>query len=310
MEQFNQSISRCMAAIHRPPLERDAVCPEHGAYVALCHLGKVWTGCPACSQEAEQRREAEEAQRARAAVDAEWQQRLGRAGIPERFMGCSLDNYVSTHPAQSRALEAAQAYASDWLQVRASGRGAIFIGNVGTGKTHLAVAIGLHAMRAHAASVLFISVQRAIRSIKDTWTRGSAMSEGQAIAVLTYPDLLILDEVGVQFGSDYERQVLFDVLNERYECRKPTLFLSNKDADDVRAILGERVWDRLREDGAAIVPFQWASHRGVGGVAVSQRIEGCVASVQRLGGSSLAPSGAGNSSRDVGLLRTAAKGVK
>lgn len=303
MEQFNQAITRGMAAIHRPPLECDAACPEHGAYVALCHLGKLWTGCPACSQEAEQRRMAEEVQRARAAANAEWQERLGRAGIPERFMDCSLENYEATHAAQVRALDAAKAYARDWRQVRATGRGAIFIGNVGTGKTHLAVAIGLHAMRVHAASVLFISVQRAVRSIKDTWTRGSAMSEGQAIAVLTYPDLLILDEVGVQFGSDYERQVLFDVLNERYECRKPTLFLSNKDAEEVRAILGERVWDRLREDGAAIVPFQWPSHRGADALSM-RNIK------NDSNGSSPGVPGAGNSSRAVGLLRTAPKGVK
>lgn len=117
-------------------------------------------------------------------------------------------------------------------------------------------------MRKHGASVLFVSVQRAIRSIKDTWARGSSVTEAQAVALLTFPDLLILDEVGVQHGSEYERQVLFDVLNERYETRKPTIFLSNKTLDEFKVVMGERVMDRLREDGAPVVPFCWPSARG------------------------------------------------
>lgn len=257
-----QAFARGSAVIHRPALEREDACAVHGAYTAFCHLGNVWTGCRQCAAAAEARRDELEARKQKELRDAEWQQRLGRAGIPERFMVCGFGNYVVEHEQQQQALDAAMGYANDWVRVRAQGRGAIFLGNVGTGKTHLAVAIGKQVMRKHGASVLFISVQRAVRSIKDTWARGSAVSETQAVAVLTFPDLLILDEVGVQHGSDYERQVMFDVLNERYETRKPTLFLSNKTIDEVRAVLGERVMDRLREDGATVVPFGWASSRG------------------------------------------------
>ena len=257
-----QAFARGSAVIHRPALEREGVCAVHGAYTAFCHLGNVWTGCPACASAAREQEAAQDARKEKEQRDAEWQRRLGRAGIPERFLACSFGGYVVEHEQQQQALDAAVAYADDWSRVRAVGRGAIFLGNVGTGKTHLAVAIGKQVMRKHGASVLFISVQRAIRSIKDTWVKGSAVSETQAVGVLTFPDLLILDEVGVQHGSEYERQVLFDVLNERYETRKPTLFLSNKTIDEVRAVLGERVMDRLREDGATVVPFGWASSRG------------------------------------------------
>lgn len=56
--------------------------------------------------------------------------------------------------------------------------------------------------------------------------------------------------------------LLFDVLNERYERRKPTLMLSNLTAQEVAAYLGERVMDRLREDGGRVIVFDWESHRG------------------------------------------------
>jgi len=111
-------------------------------------------------------------------------------------------------------------------------------------------------------SVLFTTVMRAIRRVKSTWNRDSLESESDAIESLVFPDLLILDEVGVQFGSDTEKLILFDVLNERYERRRPTLMLSNLGLDDVRAFLGERIIDRLREDGGQSIVFDWDSHRG------------------------------------------------
>lgn len=260
--QVQQAIRRGFPVIHRPPLERSEVCAHHGQFTSRCHLGTVWTGCPVCSAEAEAARQAHDARMRGEREHAEWVHRLGRAGIPERFMDRSLDNYRAETAPQRKALAFAKEYAEDFAQVRKTGRGAIFVGNVGTGKTHLAVAIGVQAMRVHGASVLLTTVKRAIRSIKDTWVKGSAQTEGQAVAVLAFPDLLILDEVGVQFDTEFERQAMFDVLNERYERRRPTIFLSNKTQQEVAATLGERVMDRLREDGAVVVPFGWPSHRG------------------------------------------------
>ena len=138
----------------------------------------------------------------------------------------------------------------------------MFVGLPGTGKTHLAAGIGLRLMKRDNRRVLFTTVMRAVRSIKETWTRGSELTESEAIEKLVAPDLLILDEVGVQFGSETEKLMLFDVLNERYERRRPTLLISNLDLDGVRAYLGERIFDRLREDGGEAVAFDWASHRG------------------------------------------------
>jgi DNA replication protein DnaC len=106
-----------------------------------------------------------------------------------------------------------------------------------------------------------MTVYDAVRHIKSTWGSNSKLSELQAVANLVEPDLLILDEVGQQYGSEAERQILFDVLNKRYEARRPCILLSNLDMKDVIAFLGERVVDRLAEDGAAFVAFKWESHR-------------------------------------------------
>jgi DNA replication protein DnaC len=243
------------------PKSRPDSCATHGVFEAKCYFGSVWSRCPTCAaQQAELERQAEReaAQQARLAA---WQKRIGQSGIPERFQDRRLDDFLAATEGQLRALKFAKAYADNFERVLATGRSALFIGKPGTGKTHLAAGIAVQIMQRQSRTVLFSTVMRAIRRIKDTWARGAAESETQAIATLVAPDLLILDEVGVQFGSEFERNILFDVLNERYEKRRPTILISNLPVGEVGAYLGERIVDRIREDGGARIIFDWQSHR-------------------------------------------------
>ncbi|MCX7173425.1 MAG: ATP-binding protein [Proteobacteria bacterium] len=243
---------------HEP---RVAICETHGDYTSRHIFSAIWSKCPVCAEEERARANIEaEARERQAKLDA-WQRRIGESGIPERFHDRTLKSYKVENEGQRRALEFATAYADNFDDVLATGRNAMFIGKVGTGKNHLAAGIGLRIMHRDGRTVLCLTVMRAIRRVKDTWARGSTESETQAIAALTDPDLLILDEIGVQFGSQTENLILFDVLNERYERRRPTLLLSNLELTDVRAYLGERVYDRLREGGGEVVVFDWESHR-------------------------------------------------
>ena len=242
----------------------ERVCDDHGEYTSTNFLGAHWSGCPQCNEiqklerEAKEKAEAERQAAERAARN--WRIRIGTAAIPERFQDRTLDSYVATNPGQEKALAFSKDYAANFDEIRKVGRCAIFVGKPGTGKTHLAVGIALHIMKDQ-RTVLFTTVQLAIRSIKDTWSKGSDTSESQAISILAAPDLLILDEVGVQFGSDFEKQILFDVLNERYEKRRPCILLSNIAPSELSGYLGERVTDRLREDGGKMISFDWESHR-------------------------------------------------
>ena len=248
--------------IHNPPLQREAVCEQHGAFAAKCYLGNVWTSCPACREEADAKAAKEAERAAKDSRRLEWQDMIGRSGIPERFRDRTLPRFEASTPGQQAALEFATAYADEFPEAMKSGRCAIFAGKPGTGKTHLAAGIGLRVMHKHGHSVLFTTALRAIRRVKDTWTRGSAENESQAVASLVLPDLLVLDEVGLQYGSDAEKLILFDFLNERYERRKPCILLSNLNVDGVRQYLGDRIFDRLREDGGTAIPFDWDSYRG------------------------------------------------
>lgn len=242
---------------------RPATCETHGGFASRHVFGSIWSKCPTCTAEAQSRETAERERREREVALLDWQRRIGHAGIPDRFQDRSLKSYVAETEGQRIALAFAEAYADKFDDALATGRSALFIGKPGTGKTHLAVGIGLRIMHRDGRSVLFSTVMRAIRRVRNSWGRNADESETQAIEALTRPDLLILDEVGVQYGTDAERLLIFDILNERYENRQPTLLLSNLSIDEVKAYLGERIYDRLREDGGESVIFEWDSHRGM-----------------------------------------------
>ena len=241
-------------------------CDDHGEYTSKNYFGSLWGKCPECSRlDAEKRNEDE---KARIKSEEEWtlRNRIINTQIPPRFLDRTLDSYVPGNEQQEKALSVCRAYADDFERLSKAGSSLIFAGKPGTGKTHLAVGIGMRATKEYRKDVLFTTVMRAVRRIKDTWTRNNdgkhQESESKAIAAFTGVDLLILDEVGVQFGSETEENFLFDIINERYENRRPTIIISNLDIEGIKKYLGERAFDRLREDGGKYIPFTWDSYRG------------------------------------------------
>lgn len=241
---------------------RPDFCERHGAFVArrLSRL-RFWFGCPACQADEIERKEAEARARVQAERQRRWQQLLGGACIPERFRTRTLEGFEAHTPAQQRALAMARDYARDFDEALKVGRCALFLGGTGTGKSHLASAICMKLLN-EGRTVYYTTVMRAVQDILDTRRPGSVARWSDAMGLLTKPDLLVLDEVGVQLGSNFERAVLSEALNSRYEHCRPVLVLSNLNAAEVRDYLGQRVFDRMKDGDARVVIFDWESYRG------------------------------------------------
>lgn len=236
-------------------------CPLHGSYTSL-QVRDEWSGCVECMKLADMAKVDADLVAWRKELKArQWAQKLGRAAIPEKFADRTLDSYTPDNDGQKHALARARWYADNFDEVLKQGTCLLLCGTPGTGKTHLAIGIA-HQVMERGRSALFISVPRAIRSIKETYDKASTRTEAQAYRDLTDPDLLILDEAGIGFGSDYEKNVLLEIINGRYELSRPTIMTSNLAAAELKVAIGERSFDRLREGGSKLVAFVWESHRG------------------------------------------------
>ena len=217
-------------------------------------------GCAQCALEARDRENeqlAREAMKHRKALKA--CRIIGDAAIPERYQGRTLDGYVVSNEGQRAALEASQEYLQTITQSDDSGANMLFYGTSGTGKTHLAVGIA-QALIEHGGSALYTRASRIAQRIKETYGRQSDRTEREVYESFATPDLLIIDEVGRQFGTDAEKLMLFEVINSRYEALKATIVISNLSGEALIDYLGEAAMDRLREGGRSVL-FDWTSYR-------------------------------------------------
>jgi len=203
----------------------------------------------------------------------EHSQQMRRIGIPELFWDRTFDNYEATDPKQIANLSWALEFAE---HVNESPRSGMLLGNMGTGKTHLGVAVlkvaaGIlgsffcEATCELVERVRYATVAQIVQGVKDSWASRD-ITEGSIIEKVTAPRLLVLDEVEGS-GSDFERSLLFRIMDTRYGAMKPTLLISNRPLEDVSTLLGPRVMDRLREHGSDLRVFDWESHRKQGVIA-------------------------------------------
>ena len=183
---------------------------------------------------------------------------MEQVAVPARFVGKTLENFHAATPAQRHALTTARDYLENFPARGKAGQGLIFAGMPGTGKSHLAAAIlqGLLPRRVG----LYVTCMGILRSIRGTWRKDSERSEGEVLNILRGVPLLVVDEVGVQYGTDGEQTILFDVLDGRYREMQPTILLTNQDRPGFKQFVGERAYDRLTET-CSWVPFDWASYR-------------------------------------------------
>lgn len=244
------------------PLEKKSHCETHGDYISYCYYDDVYSGCEQCRKDSIEQSKKQQEAFERQQKNMRWLSRIGDAGIPERFKTRTLDTYCVNvnNPKQQKIFNFCKDYAANFQQIRKTGQSFMMLGTVGTGKTHLSIGVALEVMR-NGNSAVFSSASKIFRAIKDTYHKGSHQKESEVMAIYTQCDLLIIDEVGVQRGSDFEKETFFDVINERYENMRPTIILSNLTIEEIKVFLGERVFDRLRENGGKAFLLDWPSYR-------------------------------------------------
>ncbi|HBY7978080.1 TPA: AAA family ATPase [Klebsiella pneumoniae] len=243
-----------------------ASCPEHGGYERFTLVGKDFRGgetfkhsrCPACIR-------SEQASVESGLRELRISSLLDDAGITRRFGDCEFENYLEINPEASRNLAACKRYANNWPTVLRAGKSLVLTGSCGTGKNHLAVSLAKNIIRNHFARVEITDVMRLTRAVKSTWRHNADVTEESVLDHYSSLDLLIIDEVGVQFGSPAEMTILHEVINARYESVLPTILISNLPCEQLKEFISDRIFDRVTDGGRNYLVFNWTSFRGNNG---------------------------------------------
>lgn len=122
----------------------------------------------------------------------------------------------------------------------------IFMGNPGTGKTHLSTAIA-RTLKEQGFHVGFLTTGMLLTKIKSTYNKGSSQTEEDIFKDLRKFELLVLDDLGSESKSkdefDWSKNKLFEIVNLR--IGKPTIYTSNFNEKHLPIAVGERVFSRL-----------------------------------------------------------------
>lgn len=182
---------------------------------------------------------------------------FANAGIPKRFRSHSIESFEAVEPWQQKVKQQAIDFVENLDANLEQGRCIVMCGNPGTGKTHIAIGIALRAIM-QGRTAVFTTVQDLVFDVRDTYGTGTTSKTFKNFASV---DVLIIDEVGVQSGTENERQILFKVINDRYGAMKTTILLSNLSKEKIIEYIGSRAWDRLCEYTGLLFVFSGKSHR-------------------------------------------------
>ena len=188
------------------------------------------------------------AQERREALD-----RYKKSGVPERYWETTLENYKVNNDMQKTAKTCAINYA---MQIqRGEFKSFVMIGNAGTGKTHLACGI----LREYGWGQ-YRTAPDIVEELRRAKSFTALETEAQIIKNYGQTPLLIIDEIGRGIAATDEKYMLYQVLNARYNTRKPTVLISNHKKPDFLQYIGVAAADRLVES-AELIEMNGESYR-------------------------------------------------
>jgi DNA replication protein DnaC len=170
------------------------------------------------------------------------------ANIPRRYEHCTLKTFVEKAPALKVARARVQEFVDLWPGTD-GGRGLLLMGPCGSGKTHLAVAALAEIIQTgKPGKLLFSNFQDLIQEIQASFDSDEVPSKSEILRPLLEADLLVLDELGSQKPTTFVQDILYYVINTRYNDELVTIFTTNyNDANEAKEEnLSQRIGTRLR----------------------------------------------------------------
>ncbi len=172
------------------------------------------------------------------AVDSYLSSGLGKALLSQTFESFSLKYYGGENRDNMREiLETCIDYADNFS---ANGENLLFTGGTGLGKTHLSSAIAQRVID-KGYSVVYDSAQNIFDAYEAVrFGKGTDNTD----KFLTC-DLLIIDDLGTEFATQYTSAVLYQIINQRLINGKSIILNTNFGSKDIVKRYGERIYSRV-----------------------------------------------------------------
>ena len=154
---------------------------------------------------------------------------LAAARIPKRYEHCELASYTTDFPGAHRSLAFAHLSACKFAQEYdpRDGTGLLIIGQIGTGKTHLAVGITKELILNKGVPCLFYDYRELLKEIQNSYNAAVQTTELDVLRPVFETDVLVLDELGAVKPTEWVWDTVSLILNTRYNNNRTTIITTN-----------------------------------------------------------------------------------
>jgi DNA replication protein DnaC len=206
------------------------------------------------------------------------ERRLAAAHIPERYRRCTLDTFdpalKGADPSLGMALLTARKFVEAY-PIDTAGKGLLFTGTIGVGKTHLAVGVLRRLVREKGVKGLFCDYRELLKKIQNSYNPQVQTTELELLKPVFAAEVLVLDDLGAQKPNEWVWDTVALILNTRYNDKQSTIITTNYPdlpagagfkADEKgnkpaknEDTLGDRIGDRMRSRLAEMcIPIEMA----------------------------------------------------
>jgi DNA replication protein DnaC len=154
---------------------------------------------------------------------------LERARIPKRYEHCTLVDFETEYSGADRSLKAARLIAQRFVEgypVETEGKGLLLTGDIGVGKTHIAVGILKWLITERGVQGLYYDYRELLKQV-NSYTQDVVATEMQVLRPVLDAEVLVLDELGASKPSEWVWDTVAQVLNFRYNELKTTIITTN-----------------------------------------------------------------------------------
>jgi DNA replication protein DnaC len=169
-------------------------------------------------------------------------QRYRREAFPESDM--QTWTFANDDGENEKISKVARNYADNFDRMRSDGKGLLFFGTVGTGKTYTAACIA-NALIDKGVPVLMTNFARIANTVQGLFEGKQAYYD----SFNRYP-LLILDDLSAERKTEYMQEIVFNVIDSRYRVGLPLIVTTNLTSDELKHpadMTNQRTYSRLLE---------------------------------------------------------------
>lgn len=166
--------------------------------------------------------------------------------IPKRYRGASFDRPPVLGMPEPVVSEV-RSYVRNLNARLQEGRGMWLVGDVGTGKTTLAMIVSGAALEG-GHSVAIYSLPRLLNLIRDEVGTDNSLLD--LLDRLSCVDLLHIDDLGAQHTTPWRLEQLYSIIDARYQSGRPIVATTNLMPDELAGQMGRRTLTTISEGGA------------------------------------------------------------